>query len=85
VTGLHLATFAVAAVWLLLACLLPWLRPHHRPRAFWALVATGVPVLGWLTLNWGPILGVAGFALGLAALFWPPRRHPRDPMLPPLD
>ena len=84
-TGLPILTLAVSACWLLLACLLPFFRPHHRARAFWALVAVGVPVLGWLTLNWGPMLGVAGFALGLAILFWPPRRHPDDPALPPLE
>ncbi|MDP5305549.1 DUF2484 family protein [Paracoccus spongiarum] len=80
-----LITLAVAGGWLALACLLPMLRAVHRPRAFWALVATGVPVLGWLTLNWGPVAGVAGFAMGLAVLFWPPRRQPRNPGLPPLD
>lgn len=78
-------TLAVALGWLALACLLPLLRTRHRPRAFWALVATGVPVLGWLTLNWGPVAGVAGFTLGLAVLFWPPRRQARNRILPPLD
>lgn len=84
-TALPIMTLAVAAGWLLMACLLPYLRPHHRPRAFWAMVATGVPVLGWLTLHWGPMLGVAGFALGLAALFWPPRRHGDSRSVPPVE
>lgn len=70
-------SFAAILGWLVLACLLPNLRAHHRPRAQWALVASGVPMLGWLTLNWGPMAGSAGFALGLAALLWPPRRQRR--------
>lgn len=81
----QIITVAVVLAWLALACFLPWLRAHHRPRGFWALVAMGVPVLGWLTLNWGPMAGVAGFAMGLAVLFWPPRRQSRGGALPPLD
>lgn len=84
-SALHLATMAVSAGWLLLACLQPYLGPHHRPRAFRALVALGVPTLGWLTLHWGPMLGVAGFALGLVLLFRPPLRRSRDRVLPRLD
>lgn len=84
-TASVIITCIVAGGWLLLACALPWLRPAHQPRALWGLVALGVPVLGWLTLNWGPMAGIAGLALGLAALFWPPRRPSRDRAVPPFD
>lgn len=82
---IDIITLGVLAAWMALAVLLPWLRPHHRPRGFWALVATGVPVLGWLTLNWGPMAGVSGFVVGLAVLLRPQRREDRGRALPPMD
>lgn len=83
-TPIHIATLVAGGGWLLLACLLPWLRLHHRARAYWALVALGVPVLGLLTLHWGPMAGAASLTLGLAILFWPPRRH-GGRSLPPVE
>nr|WP_256447741.1 DUF2484 family protein [Paracoccus marinaquae] len=76
---------AIAALWALLACLVPFWAERYRFHAFWVMVFLGVPVLGWLTLQWGPGVGVAAFALGLAILFWPPFRPHRDRMLPPLE
>lgn len=70
-----LATLAGAALWLIAARLIPSLRERHRGAAFWALVLTGVPMLGWVTLNFGPGAGVLGFALAVAALALGPR-HP---------
>lgn len=78
---LPLTAAAVTGVWLCLACLVPMLAPRWRPRANWCLVTFGVPILGWLTLVWGPGIGVLGFALGLLALGRrpPPSRAGRRP------
>ncbi|MFN3273141.1 MAG: DUF2484 family protein [Paracoccus sp. (in: a-proteobacteria)] len=69
---------AALALWLLAACAIPRLRLAHRGVAVWVLVLAGVPLLGWLTLRWGPGLGVLGFALGLLVLYRPPLRRRRS-------
>lgn len=70
------ASIALTLGWLVLVWLIPLLRAPHRRAAFAAMVLTGVPLLGWLTLHWGPVVGVTGFALGLLALTRR-SRHPR--------
>lgn len=71
----------VAVLWSGVACLLPFVRHHWQFAVLWALVVTGVPVLGWLTYLFGPAGGVLFLAIGLALLVWPPaevlrrRRH----------
>ncbi|WP_240643568.1 DUF2484 family protein [Paracoccus siganidrum] len=73
----------VASAWLVAACLIPFLRAKHRPAAFWGLVLVGVPVLGWLTLHWGPVMGFGAFAMGLWVLLRSPLqtvRRRREPV-----
>ncbi|WEF25215.1 DUF2484 family protein [Paracoccus sp. S3-43] len=84
---IHSAVLALAVVagWLALAVLQRRLPVRQRSRAFWALIVTGIPVLGWLTLTGGPIAGVAGLALGFAILLRAPRRRPGKRAMPPLD
>ncbi|MFO1139465.1 MAG: DUF2484 family protein [Paracoccus sp. (in: a-proteobacteria)] len=73
-----------ALLWVGAACLLPFSRLRWRYAVLWILVISGVPVLGWLTLLYGPACGVLFLLLGLSLLVWPPaetlrrRRHP-DP------
>lgn len=62
------------ALWVVLASLIPLLPLRHRALGFWVLVACGVPALGWLTLRWGPSIGVAAFGLGLLILLRLPSR-----------
>lgn len=69
-----ISSCGAVGLWVLLAALIGFLRPHHRLAAFWIVVVLGVPVLGWLTLNWGPSVGVGAFALGLALLLRRPSR-----------
>lgn len=45
-------------------------RRYHWPAA-WALIATGVPLLGWVTFENGPVLGLMVLAGGLSVLRWP--------------
>ena len=42
---------AIMAGWLLMARLARSLRRRQRQRALWGLIATGVPILGWLSLR----------------------------------
>lgn len=73
---------ALAALWLVLALLLPRLPVPRRSLATRCVVALGVPVLGLLTLHFGPAAGLAGLAAGLA-LLWRQRLRPsRGPAAP---
>lgn len=74
---IHSAVLALAVVmgWLLLARLARTLRRRQRQRALWALVATGVPILGWLTYTCGPLAGVGFLTLGVLVLLRLPLRR----------
>lgn len=63
-------------------------RDRHWRRAY-ALIALGVPLLGWLTLAHGPVAGILALAAGASVLRWPlilllrrlrgePRREPAE-------
>lgn len=45
-------------------------RRFHWPAA-WALIAVGVPLLGWVTYENGPIFGLIVLGAGLSVLRWP--------------
>ncbi|RMC36420.1 DUF2484 family protein [Paracoccus alkanivorans] len=76
-TGLHVISGAMALLWVILASLQPRVTRRHQARSFWAVIFLGVPVLGWLTLHWGPVIGVAAFVLGLCLLLFQPLRPRR--------
>lgn len=61
----------LACVWALLATLVA-LGPQkfHWPAA-WVLIAAGVPILGWVTLQNGPWVGLLVLAGGMSVLRWP--------------
>ena len=72
----HSAILALAIVvgWLLMARLARSLRRRQRQRALWVLVATGVPILGWLTYTCGPWAGIGFLSLGVLVLVRLPTR-----------
>mgnify|MGYP002652945673 FL=1 len=73
--GPHPELCALAALmWVIAAVTAARLRGDRRGRALWALVVAGVPMLGWLTLAWGPVAGLAGFVAGGAILARPLQR-----------
>ena len=59
-------------VWLIAANLIGMLpsRDHHW-RAAYGLIALGVPLLGWVTWEAGPIVGMVVLAAGASILRWP--------------
>ena len=62
----------LALFWLVLANvmgLLP-LRGNHWPAAYF-LIALGVPLLGYVTYENGPLIGIVVMAAGASVLRWP--------------
>lgn len=62
----------IALVWFVaanIAGLLPS-RDNHWRRAY-ILIATGVPILGYVTFENGPLVGLICFAAGASILRWP--------------
>ncbi|HRO16221.1 MAG TPA: DUF2484 family protein [Paracoccus sp. (in: a-proteobacteria)] len=77
VGGSPLLCLAAALLWMLGVSLMGLLRPGQRPRAQAVAVIAGVPLLGWLTYDCGPVVGGGAFALGLTLLAWCPVQRRR--------
>jgi len=45
-------------------------RDHHW-RAAYALIAAGIPILGWVSWSNGPWVGLIVLAAGASILRWP--------------
>jgi len=65
-------SIVLALVWLLAANVAGMIpsRDNHWGRAY-VLIAVGIPLLGWVTAQNGPILGLLFFAAGASILRWP--------------
>ena len=65
-------SLALACVWLVLANVLAMIpsRDNHWARAY-ALIAMGVPLVGWVTWSNGPVVGLLVLAAGASVLRWP--------------
>ena len=61
-----------ALLWLVAANVLALIpsRDNHWSRAY-LLIALGIPLLGWLTYENGPWIGMAAFLAGSSLLRWP--------------
>ncbi|RJE86484.1 DUF2484 family protein [Paracoccus onubensis] len=68
----------LALLWLFLACFLPRRSPVGQARLVAGMIAIGVPILGWLTLHWGPAVGICAFAAGLGAILHRNRQDMRE-------
>ena len=70
----HAWTWSIAAgcLWLIVANVLAMIpsRDNHWARAY-ALIACGVPILGWITLENGPWIALIFLAAGASVLRWP--------------
>jgi hypothetical protein len=63
---------ALCLIWLIVANVLAMFpsRDFHW-RSAYVLIAIGVPLLGWVTYEGGPILGMLVLAAGASILRWP--------------
>ncbi len=61
----------LACFWALVASVIAMLPNRiHWPAAY-ALIAVGIPVVGWVTYQNGPVLGLLVLAGGMSVLRWP--------------
>ncbi len=62
----------LAALWAVVANLLAMLpsRDNHW-RSAYALIAAGIPILGYVTFQNGPWIGLAVLMAGMSVLRWP--------------
>jgi hypothetical protein len=64
----------LACIWAILANVIAMLPAHkaHWPAAY-GLIVVGVPLLGFVTYENGPWIGLIVFAAGASVLRWPLR------------
>ena len=63
-----------AFVWVIAANLLAMLPSHDNLwRRAYVLIVIGVPLLGWVTFENGPWIGLICLAAGVSVLRWPVR------------
>lgn len=60
-----------ACLWALIATAVAVGPRRFHWRAAWALIGAGVPIVGWVTYENGPIVGLLVLAGGLSVLRWP--------------
>ncbi len=65
-------SFVFTCLWFVVANVVGMLpsRDHHWTAAYW-LFGCGVPLLGWLTMQHGPVAGMIALAMGASVLRWP--------------
>ncbi|MES0861855.1 DUF2484 family protein [Ruegeria sp. SCPT10] len=65
-------SLAMAALWGLAANLLAMIpsKDNHWTRAY-VLIAVGIPILGYVTYENGPWIGLLVLAAGMSMLRWP--------------
>lgn len=63
---------ALCLLWLIAANLIGMLPSRDKHwRAAYVLIAIGVPLLGWLTWEAGPVIGLVMLAAAASILRWP--------------
>lgn len=66
-----MTSLALAAVWAIVATIIALLpRRFHWPGAV-LLILCGIPLVGWVTYQNGPVLGMLVLAGGISVLRWP--------------
>ncbi|WP_377189986.1 DUF2484 family protein [Ruegeria meonggei] len=65
-------SIALAALWGIAANVLAMIpsNDNHWTRAY-TLIAVGIPILGYVTLQNGPWIGLIVLAAGMSVLRWP--------------
>lgn len=60
-----------ACLWALCATVIAFAPRRFHLRGAWALIISGVPLIGWVTLDHGPLLGLLCLAGGISVLRYP--------------
>ncbi len=65
-------SLAGACLWFVIAAILAAIpsNDHHWRRAY-VLIAVGIPLIGWVTFENGPWIGLMVLAAGCSVLRWP--------------
>lgn len=61
----------LCCIWALVACVVGMAPPKFHWPAAWALIAAGIPLLGWVTVQTGPFWGLIFLIAGASVLRWP--------------
>ena len=66
------APVIAACLWVVTATLIAMLpsKDYHW-RAAYVLIAVGIPIVGWVTLQNGPLVALLVIAAGVSVLRWP--------------
>jgi hypothetical protein len=66
------ASLVAALLWLVLSNVIAMFPSRDRHwRAAYVLIAVGIPILGWVTYQNGPLWGMLVLAGGASVLRWP--------------
>jgi Protein of unknown function (DUF2484) len=65
-------SLTLCCLWLVIANVMAMFpsRDQHW-RAAYVLIAFGIPLVGWVTYEMGPIWGLLALAAGMSVLRWP--------------
>lgn len=65
-------SLTLACLWAVIATVIAMFpsRDHHW-RAAYVLIAIGIPLVGWVTYQNGPVIGMIVLAGGVSILRWP--------------
>ncbi|MFW5641732.1 MAG: DUF2484 family protein [Roseicyclus sp.] len=64
-------SLVLACLWAIAAFVAALLPGRVHWPAAWMLIATGIPILGFVTLQAGPVAGLVCLAAGASVLRWP--------------
>lgn len=66
-------SITLACLWVVIASGIAITRGRYHWRAAYVLIAVGIPIVGYVTYQNGPILGLIVLACGMSILRWPVR------------
>lgn len=64
-------SLVLACLWVLIAGVISILPSNIHWRAAYGLIAVGIPLLGYVTYQNGPVWGLIALAAGVSVLRWP--------------
>jgi len=64
-------SLVLACLWAVVASAFGMLPERHHWRAAYGLIATGIPLVGFVTYQNGPVWGFLALAAGASVLRWP--------------